>query len=391
MAVPGGRQDPSLVSAARAGADEQVGVADLLVREPYRFGFFQAVRILHRLYSDRQAIGQDAVPAAEVVRFRAQLSLVFPPSEIVDFVPENDAPPSLTVAFLGLTGPSGALPRHYTELLLERKRQKDSTLRDFLDLFNHRLISLFYLTWEKYRFWIGCERAELAERKKRAAGPQHLRSFVFDERPRLDPFSQRLLDLAGFGPPALRYRSTVREELRPRSEIADATLRFYCGLFSQQHRSAIGLEGLLSHYFGLSVVIRQFCSQWLQLESEDQTCLRADGNSRLGVNAVIGDRFRDSQGKFRIRLGPLNYRQFREFLPLGGAFRPLAQLARLYGGQQFDIDVQLVLQANEVPRCRLHDSQDAGARLGWDTWLRGDNLKSDAEDAVFAVYDQTSA
>ena len=41
-------------------------------------------------------------------------------------------PAQMTVTFLGLTGPRGTLPYHYTELLLDRVlRHRDHTLRDF--------------------------------------------------------------------------------------------------------------------------------------------------------------------------------------------------------------------------------------------------------------------
>ncbi len=343
--------------------------------------------MLERLSPGRHPVGGDAPPGGEVARFHAHLSLVFPPSEIVDLVADDDQAAQVTVAFLGLTGPSGALPRHYTELLLERARHKDFTLRDFLDLFNHRLISLFYRAWEKSRFWTGFERAETYAREKLAADPRLYRSYVLEERSRRDLFSQCLLDLTGLGSGALRYRLSRQDALVPRTAVHDETLRFYAGLLSRQHRSAVGLESMLRDYFGLDVTVEQFRGQWLYLEPENQSCLTEGGNVQLGVNVIAGERFWDMQGRFRVRLGPLNYEQFRDFLPSGTAFRPLAHLSRLYAGEQFDIDVQAVLLAAEVPWCTLGGSADEGARLGWNTWIRNRDLTHDAYDAVFAVHD----
>jgi len=381
MAVPVRGQDGFI--GARAPLDEQ------LRAEPYRFGFFQAVRVLAKLRPQRRAVGADAPPWREAVRFRAHQSMSFPVSEIFDiaFADDGARPTELTVSFMGLTGPMGALPRWYTELMLERTRLKDFTLRDFLDLFNHRLVSLFYRAWEKNRFWTGFERAETSGRLLRSSDPRRYRSFVLEERSRLDLFSQSLLDLAGLGIGALRYQSTVDHELQHRTAIDDETLRFFGGLLAQQHRSAVSLEGMLADYFGLDVDVRQFSGQWLYLEPENQSCLTEGGNIQMGYNLVVGERFWDMQGKFRIRLGPLTYRQFVQFLPSGEAFRPLSHLARLYSGKQFDIDVQVVLLAAEVPWCQLTDSAEAGARLGWNTWIRNEDMTNDADDPVFAVQD----
>lgn len=370
-----------------AGMSREPSVADALAKEPYRFGFFQAVRVLERLNSARQPVGRDSIPGREVARFHAHLSIVFPPSEICDLRIEAEEPAHMTVAFLGLTGPSGALPRHYTELLMERAKAKDPTLREFLDLFNHRLISLFYRAWEKNRFWTSFERAELEGREIQKTDPRRYRGFVLETRPRRDVFSQALLDLSGLGSGALRYRQSVREELRGRTSIADETMRLYAGLLAQRHRSAVGLEGMLADYFGLAVRVEQFRGQWLYLDPENQSCLTEGGNVQLGVNVVVGERFWDMQGRFRVRLGPLNYQQFRQFLPCGSAYHPLADLSRLYAGQQFDIDVQLVLLAREVPWCQLSSSAEDGARLGWNTWLRNRDFSHDAFDAVFSVHD----
>ncbi len=361
---------------------------DLLREEPFRFNFFQAVRVLERLAPHKRAVGGNHPPEEECVRFRTHLSLVFPPSDLVEVLPprSEDGPPRLTVAFFGLTGPSGALPRFYTELMLERARQKDHTLREFLDLFSHRLLSLFYRAWEKYQFHIGHERAERIGQRDFADDLSRLRAFVTETRPRLDLVSQNLLDLTGMGTPSLRYQASVRERLAPRSTVADLTVRHYAGLLSQQHRSAAGLEGLLRDFFGIAADVLQFVPQWLALEADSQTQLADGGNTELGGTALIGKRFRDLQGKFRLRLGPLSYEEFLDFLPSGTAYRKIADLARLYAGPTFDMDCQLVLRAKEVPWCQFSRDTQRGPRLGWNTWLRRNEFTQDAEDALLALH-----
>src|SRR5262249_34475701 len=129
---------------------EPRSAAARLFAEPFAFDFFQAMRVLERLFPDRAPVGRSGPLAREVARLHAHLSLSFPPSAIYDLaLPENpNQMPAMTVTFLGLTGPSGVLPRHYTELLLRLEREakgpEKRALRDWLDLFNHRLLSLFY-------------------------------------------------------------------------------------------------------------------------------------------------------------------------------------------------------------------------------------------------------
>lgn len=356
-----------------------------LYEEPYRFGFFQAVRMLLRLAPSGQPVGGDASPRDEVVRFKAHLALHFPPSEIHDLQPppgDQPGPPRMTASFIGLYGPSGVLPRHYTELMMERARQKDHTLRDFLDLFNHRLISLFHRAWQKYRFWLGYERAEISCQHARQKGPEAFRAFVTEGRRKNDLFSQCLLDLAGMGHGTLRYRGSAPHELVPRHHVADETLRYYAGLFARRHRCAIGLETMLEDYFEVPVKVIQFSGQWLMLDQENQTSLtRLGGNTRLGLDTVVGQRVWDVASKFRVRLGPLDHARFTAFLPSGGSYRPLVDLVRLYAGAQFDFDVQLILKRHEVPSCVLGGGERA-VRLGWETWPRAAQLPRDTDDAV---------
>jgi type VI secretion system protein ImpH len=344
MATQNGRADPPL---------ERV-----LFEEGYRFDFFQAVRVLERLYPNRQPVGRDALPSQEVVRFRSHLSLSFPPSAIheIERLQDGSGPAQMTVAFMGLTGLLGVLPRHYTELLLERVRHKDQTLRDFLDLFNHRLISLFYRAWEKYRFPIAYERAMVQQEG-------------------YDRFSLHLFDLLGLG----------TRGLRGRLEVEDEALLFYAGLLAQHPHSASALEELLQDYFGIPVQVTQFVGQWLTLSEANRSRLGLrEGNNALGVNAVAGSRVWDQQGKFRLHLGPLTYDEFCRFLPSGEAFAQLISLTRFYAGQEWDFDVQLILKAVEVPACRLGETGAQAPRLGWSTWLKSKGGCRDAEDVILA-------
>ena len=333
-------------------------VEDILFEEGYKFDFFQAVRVLERLYPDRQPVGRDASPAEEVVRFCSHITLSFPPSAIHEITPvaEDGAPAQMAVAFMGLTGPLGVLPRHYTELLLERIRSKDHTLRDFLDLFNHRLIALFYRAWEKYRFPIAYERAALKHGD-------------------YDRFSLYLFDLLGMG----------TEGLRGRLAVGDEALLFYPGLLAQRPHGASALAGLLQDYFAVPVAIVQFVGQWLPLVPESRTRLGTEASQNaLGVSAVAGSRVWDQQAKFTVRMGPLTLAELCQFLPSGSAWRPLCQLIRFVAGQEFDFDLQLVLRAAEVPWCQLGATGEHAPRLGWSTWLKTRAFTHDVDQTVLS-------
>jgi len=109
-------------------------------------------------------------------------------------------------------------------------------------------------------------------------------------------------------------------------------------------------------------------------------------NNRLGVNLVIGERVWDVQSKFRVRIGPLTWRQFRSLMPNGPALRPLFQMTRLYAGPTLDFDVQPILRPEEVPVCRLTGELDEGPYLGWNTWMPRTTIPlTSVDDAVFQL------
>ncbi|HZF38091.1 MAG TPA: type VI secretion system baseplate subunit TssG, partial [Blastocatellia bacterium] len=241
-------------------------VETLLHDEPYRFEFFQAVRLLERLMPERLPVGrvtdegQVINPGREVARFRTIASLAFPPSQIQGLEQaqegEGDRQPRMEVAFMGLTGPLGVLPNHYTELLIDRLRAGDRAMHDFLDLFNHRLISFFYRAWEKYRFPVAYER-----------------------RPNDDQFTSFLFSIIGLSTRGLLRRMSLRDE----------GLLCYGGLIAQRPHSAIAFEAIVGDYFGVKASMIQFAGQWLPLDADSVSKLGA-ANNVLGVSAVAGAR-----------------------------------------------------------------------------------------------------
>jgi type VI secretion system protein ImpH len=323
--------------------------------EPYAFEFFQAVSLLERLLPDRAPVGGFNDPRDEIVRFRTPTSVAFPASEIqaIDEPADGIGPPRMTVNFMGLTGPQGVMPLVYSLYLAERRRARDDAAKEFLGIFEHRMLSLFYRAWER-------SHAAVAHRR--------------GER---DWLTRHLLDLLGLG----------TEGLRGQMAIPDEALLFYVGLLGVPTRPAVALEQLLCDYFGVTAQVEQFVGAWYPLERATQCELDEHGPStQLGLGAVAGDELWDLQSRVRVRLGPLTRQQYDRFLPGGSAHEQLRALTRFFGNDQLDFEIQLVLARDEVPACRL-GGDDAELPLGWCTWIKTVPFGRDADETTFTLSD----
>jgi type VI secretion system protein ImpH len=324
-----------------------------LVEDSFSFEFFQAVSLLQRLKVDKRPVGGFSSPEDEVVRFKVNQRLGFPASEIQKLEIEDDGPAEMTVNFMGLTGPQGILPYTYSELILERARAKDYGLAAFLDIFNHRAISLFYRAWQKSRFPV---------------------TYSSGKR---DLFTQYLLDLIGLGTAGLRDRQ----------EIEDEALLHYVGLLAMQSRSATALEQVLADYFEVPVEIQQFTGAWYGLDKSTQ-CQMQDEESpstEIGSSVVVGDAVWDRQGRVRIRIGPLTMDRYNDFLPQGTGYNALRTITRFYSNQCIDFEAQLVLDRSQVPAIALDLDSPQPARLGWVSWAKTIPLSVDPDDTILSL------
>jgi type VI secretion system protein ImpH len=332
-----------------------------LLERPYSFDFFQAVHLLEQLHPERAPVGEFADPNDEVVRFKTPTTVGFPASQIQAFVEgEGDAPAEMTVNFMGLTGPQGMLPLDYTLYAAARERARDFAFKDFLGLFEHRLISLFFRAWAKSHSTVGFGRVPSPD----AAG-------TTSRHP--DWLTERLLSIVGLS----------TKGLGGRLPISDEAMLFYAGLFSLPTRPASALEQLIADYFDVPCEVEQFVGAWYPLTEASQTALGEEGGA-LGLGAVAGNEVWDQQGRVRVRIGPLTRRAYDEFLPGGQSYEALRALTRFYGNDQFDFEVQLVLARDEAPSLSL-DADAAPLPLGWCTWLKTAPLDRDPDDALFTL------
>jgi len=321
-----------------------------LRRRPGAFRFFQAVRML--------ALWDGTGPLPRNLRFRTPASLAFPRTEILQV---RDDPARTTgeqpgldmeVGFMGLTGPSGVLPATYSELVESRRSHyQDGALHAFLDLFSHRAVSLFYQAWLKYRFYRG---AELGQQ---------------------DGFSRDLMALLGLGLEA----GTTRQGLAG----LNGTCLHFGGILGRRPIPSGSLRAVVEGHLGVPVAMEQFVFHWVQVAGSDQSRLGAGARDGLGSGTFLGVRQRDAQTSIRLLLGPLDARQFRDFLPDGKGGSDLGALMFDLLGPTMRVEIRLILRRAEVPPPRM--GQPGGLSLGRNLWLFSTPPETDQDNAIYEL------
>jgi type VI secretion system protein ImpH len=339
-------------------------VIDEIASENQGVEFFQLVRLVEASRSRaallppgaalKQPVGTSRRLSEEAVRFRAAIAGHFEPASTrpLGEAPRtgSNEPTVIDTNFMAPAGAQGLLPQHYTSLILHRLREEDSSLKDFLDLFHHRLISYFVRGWEKYRHYITYEQAlgnnEASSREPLGNG---------------DAFTECIRSLVNRTP----------HDVSPGFD--EAILLHYSGVFSDRRRPADSLTAVLKDYLGVSVAVQQLHPRRMRLLPEHRWSLPGKHNDPrhsqgLGHGVLLGESVLIAQTSFLMRIGPLTLGQFRQHLPDGDRFAPLNRLVRYFVGFEFVFEIQLLLKADEAPPFQLGGS-GGGVRLGWETWI----------------------
>jgi type VI secretion system protein ImpH len=325
------------------GWNKSASVEEWLYAEGYRFDFFQALRLLQKIAEDRNPARPSAGrvapagsnPAAlDAIQLRANISFSFPPGEVHQIEKLADAPyrAAVTANILSLAGALGPMPDSFAETLLDRSKAHDEAMRDFLDIFHHRLLLLLYQVRLRHRIWL-----EWSAPQASSMG-RYTHAFA------------GILNLSS-------------KKLTPKlAQYASA----YAGALWHKPRSPVVLQQILSEAFGVSIRVLPMRGAWLPVEPDDQCRLGRVGNSRLGVNTYAGKRAWNGQGQLHLSVRSLQLDQFLALLPGGRDYASLADFTRFYINDQFTCRLHLQLDAGQSCDLRLGRS-----RLGWTSWLHG--------------------
>lgn len=336
--------------AAESGRNS-ASLKERLFTEPAVFHFFQAVRLMHKLRADRSPVGGWDDPDDEAIRFRSNTEFIFPPGDIRAMESsEGDEPDTMLVNFMGIASPgsAGSLPVTYTEEIRRQESEhRNRGLRDFLDLFNHRLVSLFYRAWERSRLQ------------------------VLHDLGRPSGFEAALRGAVGLEGDALHGRLP----------FDDQGLLSRSGLLAMRPVPAQALEAVVTSLFEIPATIEQFVPAWYDIDAADRSRL-GRANATLGLDLNLGSRIQLIQPMFRVRLGPMRWERFEALLPGTQGYRMLSSVVRLAAGVEFDFQVRLVLAAEDVPQTRLGGTGTL-SRLGRTSWLKTQEFERDADDPLF--------
>ncbi|RON08953.1 type VI secretion protein [Pseudomonas brassicacearum] len=310
-----------------------LSLSQRLRHDPQAFELLQALLLLEREHPQAESLGSGTAPQAEALRLRGPLTPLFAASQVESLTDETGHKPTLTTPVFGLGGPDGPLPYAYQEWLQQRARAKDYAPAEFLDLFQHRLLSLLYKVLRKHRIAVGFS------------------------VPSATPVHAQLRALTGL----------LSKSLHERLAIPDAAVLACSALFADGRRSLAGFAAIVREQFELPVELSAYDGAWREIPPASRSRLQPGGrNLQLGRSAVAGTRVWDEHAGIRMTLGPLTPAQAAAFLPDGEAHADLASLSALYFGP--DLDCTLVLLVRGASPIKL--GRQTPPLLSWNGGLQ---------------------
>lgn len=321
MAEETGARDPGLVPLKTGDVDPRI---EALMDGARTTAYFQALLFAEEILGGVR-LGKDGPPRDERIRLRPSISLGCPPSDLESIETENKRL-LFTTTFLGLYGSDSPLPNsyidHFTRISLEPRGQR---VRDYLDIFHHRLHSLLYRGWKKSR-------------------------PVSTDDDDVEALYDRVLALTGYAK-RLRLGGTTPPKL------AEARLR------TLRCRTAGGLEALLKQRLGYTCAVEQLCARTVGIP-EAQRARLGQNNCRLGIDLVAGTTIVD-RNKIKLKIDATNYKMWLDLAPSGQDRKSLTLAMNSYLRDPVDYDIDVNIPQDKIPHWKMSERQALGRGL----WL----------------------
>ncbi len=303
-------------------------IKDELLQKPYDFSFFQGIRLLEQILLSPSDLEQETLGP---IRIKSNITLSPSSSDIQKIEITNVDRIEITINLLSLAGIQGPLPTPYTELVIDRLKQKDMGLNDFLDIFNHRLSELYYKIYKKY-------------------------TPGFDLcPPDKSMFGKTVLSISG-----INFSYTLEHEMSNRIFLK------YAGILWQKPRSLIGLEQILSDFFKIKVRVRPFQGHFEKIDEEDRTTIGGQGkNSSLGINTIIGQKAWITSSHLTLEFGPFDEAMARYFFKDSIGYSYVKTFVKIYCGNFYTFDIHLLCRPAKPLTCGLK----VGSKMGWSSFI----------------------
>ncbi|ARN56928.1 type VI secretion system baseplate subunit TssG [Sedimentisphaera salicampi] len=310
-------------------------------KQPYNYDFCQIVRSLEA--GSAYSVGSSTQPKEDVCRFGQKISLGFAPSNLDSIKQENGLIPELRVNFMGLLGPNGPMPFHITEKVLDLNRRGERGFEAFLNLFNNRMTALFYRAWTL---------------------PLPAVSYGLSDR----SFDYYISSIAGFGGSSLKNRDEVKDNFKG----------YFAASFSCQVKNSEGLKSAVEEYFRCPVRVVEFKGDWFEISDSEKFIMGSGASSVLGSSSIVGRQVWNCQNGIEMALGPLGLDSYESFLPAGRLHQTLLDLIKNYCGDEFQIDLRLILKREEIEPLQM----GCFGRLGYTSWLLSQGDLSNADNQI---------
>jgi len=308
---------------------------ETIKREFYSFDVLQLVAVIEELLEY----------GGGRIFFEVDADLSFPPSDVGYAGIDGDGDgATVRLPVMNLLGSSSPLPIGFSDHIA-RGRPDADLYADFLSILQNRLHSLWMDAYRKNALWGGGG----AVAKKVFGALTGLSAETGDQMPPPHIRDCGCADVAG----ANRVR-------QPSSKRNAGFLEFALAGFwplLNRTRSAQGLKELLSAVFGdIPIYIEGNAGRWAAVSNARPL----GGGARLGKNAAVGTRVYDKTSKFRVTVGPLDYRTYEAFMPDGSFRRLINEVVSVYLNEPVICEIAVTCKLRDLPMARLGGERTDG-------------------------------